>query len=41
MEKVTPGSLVQIAYNGKDKLTKGKNAGKSAHNFLVSVAEEA
>lgn len=41
MEKVTPGSLVQLTYNGKDKLTKGKNIGKSAHNFLVSVAEEA
>lgn len=41
MDKVAPGTLVQITYNGKEKMTTGKNAGKLAHNFLVSIANEA
>lgn len=38
MASVQLGSLVLIEYNGKRTLTKGKLAGKSVHNFTVSVA---
>ncbi len=35
------GDLVQVSYNGKDKITKGPNAGKMAHSFDLAVADEA
>lgn len=36
---INVGDLVQISYLGKEKLTKGAKAGKSAHSFNVAVAE--
>jgi hypothetical protein len=43
MEKVAPGSLVRITYDGLKKNTSGKFKGKDAHNFSVEVdaAQEA
>jgi len=38
MSKVNPGDIVQILYNGKQKLTKGTFAGKETHSFTVSKA---
>lgn len=38
MSKVAVGSLVQINYSGKVKITTGKLAGKSAHQFEVCIA---
>lgn len=38
MKDVTPGSLVQVVYNGKQKIKKGKMAGRDAHSFDVLVA---
>jgi hypothetical protein len=35
MKEVSPGSLCQIAYNGKIEITKGNFKGKEAHNFNV------
>lgn len=38
MKLVTVGALIQINYNGKKKLTKGKYAGKMVHDFEVLIA---
>lgn len=35
MSEVAVGSYVEIEYNGKSKMTKGKWAGTPAHNFTV------
>lgn len=40
LSKVEEGSAVQIRYDGMTKITKGKMAGKSAHNWEVLVADE-
>jgi hypothetical protein len=39
MGKVPVNSIVTINYKGKQKITKGKLAGKESHNFDVLVAE--
>lgn len=39
MKVVAPGTLVQIEYNGKGILEKGKMKGKPFHDFTVLVAE--
>jgi hypothetical protein len=39
MNRVAPGSYIQVNYNGMDEITKGKMAGKKAHAFEVLVAE--
>jgi len=36
---VNIGDIVQVSYLGKEKITKGANAGKSAHSFNVAVAQ--
>jgi hypothetical protein len=41
LEKVATGSNVRIVYKGKQKISSGAYAGKSAHNFDVFVTEEA
>jgi hypothetical protein len=40
MSKVDIGSIVTVEYRGKQKIKKGKMAGKEAHNFNVLVAAE-
>ena len=35
MSTINPGSNVQISYNGKKEMKKGKYEGRSAHNFEV------
>lgn len=39
LAKVAVGTLVQIQYNGKTKIAKGKMAGKLAHSFVVLTAD--
>jgi hypothetical protein len=39
MSNVGLGSLVRIVYLGQSKITKGKMAGKLAHNFDVETAD--
>jgi hypothetical protein len=39
MSKVQVGTICTINYNGKQKITKGKLAGKESHNFEVLIAE--
>lgn len=39
MAKVPVNSIVTVKYNGKQKIKKGKLAGKESHNFEVLVAE--
>lgn len=39
LEKVATGSYVRVSYKGMEAIKKGKMAGKSAHSFLVEVAE--
>lgn len=39
MEKVAVNSVVTVEYRGKQKITKGKLAGKESHNFQVLIAE--
>jgi hypothetical protein len=40
MAKVATNSIVTVEYRGKQKIKKGKMAGKEAHNFSVLTAEE-
>jgi len=37
MERVNAGDFVQISYEGKTKIEKGKMEGRMAHNFKVLV----
>jgi hypothetical protein len=37
--QIAQGALVQVTYNGKNEITSGPGAGKSAHSFDVGVAE--
>ena len=37
MERVNAGDFVQISYEGKSKIEKGKMEGRMAHNFKVLV----
>lgn len=39
MSDISVGSLIRIEYKGKQKIKKGKMAGKESHNFEVLVAE--
>lgn len=39
-KRVELGMLVQVQYNGKKKLTKGKLAGKMVHDFTVLTAAD-
>ena len=39
MSNIGLGSLVRIVYQGQSKITKGKMAGKLAHNFDVETAD--
>lgn len=41
MNEVSIGTLIQIEYQGKVKITKGALAGKSAHRFTVLKATDA
>ncbi len=41
MEKVNAGDFVQISYEGRVKIEKGKMEGKLAHNFKVLVDKPA
>lgn len=38
MSQVEVGTLTRVLYNGKQKISKGKYAGKMAHNFEVETA---
>lgn len=38
---VTPGTVVEIHYRGKEKIEKGQWAGKSAHTFEFFVDDDA
>lgn len=40
MTEVQEGDIIQVTYRGKQTLTKGKFAGKEAHNVEVAVLEE-
>lgn len=40
MKNVAVGTLVQVSYLGKKKISKGPMAGKESHNFLVASADE-
>lgn len=40
MEKVEEGQFVQVTYNGKSEIEKGKYAGKEAHLVGVDLVEE-
>lgn len=40
MKSVTPGTLTKVIYNGKEKIKKGKMAGREAHSFDVLIAAE-
>ena len=40
MKLVNEGDFVQISYNGKKEITKGKMKGIQAHNFEVLRDEE-
>ncbi len=40
MDFIKPGSKVKIIYDGMIKLTKGKMAGKNAHQFIVMEDED-
>ena len=35
MDSIEPGSMVQVSYNGKKPINKGKFKGRDAHDFLV------
>jgi len=37
MEAINIGDYVQVSYNGKKEITKGKMAGRMAHDFKVLV----
>lgn len=39
LAKVSEGSYVQITYLGMKPLTQGKMKGKSAHSFIVGIAD--
>lgn len=39
LAKVAPGSYVRITYAGMQAMTKGKMKGKSAHKFIVEIAD--
>jgi hypothetical protein len=36
MQAVNPGDLIQVVYMGKEKVTKGKLAGKEVHQFELN-----
>jgi len=38
IEKINIGDYVQLSYEGKKEITKGKLKGKSAHQFKLAVA---
>jgi hypothetical protein len=40
LERVGKGEIVQVTYNGKSGIEKGKYAGKEAHSCEVLVLEE-
>ncbi len=40
MAKIEPGDMVQIVYQGKGRLDKGKFKGKDAHKVEVTLLEE-
>jgi len=39
LAKVAPGSYVRITYAGMKPMLKGKMKGKSAHSFIVEIAD--
>lgn len=39
MKNVRVGDLIQVIYQGMKKLTTGRLAGKSVHQYLVNIAE--
>lgn len=39
MSDVNPGDLIQVVYQGKEKVTKGKLAGKEVHQFSLNIGE--
>ncbi len=40
MENVSEGDMIQVCYNGMSEITKGKFAGKDAHQVEVDLVEE-
>lgn len=40
MENVSEGDMIQVMYNGKSEIEKGKYAGKEAHVVQVDLVEE-
>jgi hypothetical protein len=39
MDGIEPGTTVQVSYNGKKPITKGKFKGREAHDFVVLELE--
>jgi len=39
MGGIEPGAMVQVSYNGKKPITKGKFKGREAHDFVVLEEE--
>ena len=39
MSDINPGDLVQVVYLGKEKIVKGKLAGKEVHQFSLNIGE--